>query len=272
MDKIRIIFAQTNSKRYAVFKVNPQFAGEANMAGYHDLPRDKERVEIRPGDEENLIAALREKIVAAEAAIARHKEFLRLPAETRTLEVAGHRITIEFAPSTHFLWKAQVFIPIALKHKLNSPTLLGTVWDSWQDEEDGRLSLFDITKDKEEYLERVQKEMTKVSAEIRKLEEWRAQPPQHYDLPGNIRVTIKPHSEWHLYYEAKVVAPRALIVKAEECGLKLTRNMWWPLDDHHMELTYPLRDSEALANFLDNIRSEVEEALATEIVAQYSVN
>jgi hypothetical protein len=39
-----------------------------------------------------------------------------------------------------------------------------------------------------------------------------------------------------------------------------------------MELTYPLRDSEALANFLENIRNNVEEALSTEIVAQYSVN
>jgi len=272
MDKIKIIIINQDDRRYAVFRVNPQFAGNAFRAGYRDLPRDKERVEVQPGDEEKLVAELRAKIAAAEAAIEQHAKFLRLPTETRELKVAGHRVTIEFSPSEHFLWKARVFIPTALKSELNSPTLLGTIWDAWQDEEDGRLSLFDITKDKEEYLERVQKEMTKVAAEIRKLEEWRAQPPQQYDLPGNIRVTIKPHSEWHLYYEAQVVAPRALIVKAEECGLKLTRNTWWPLDDHHMELTYPLRDSEALANFLDNIRCEVEEALSTEIVAQYSVN
>jgi len=272
MDKIKIIIINQGDRRYAVFRINPQFAGDAFRAGYRDLPRDKERVEVQPGSKEKIIAELRAKLAAAEAAIERHAEFLGLPTETRELNVCGHCVTIEFSPSTHFLWEARVFIPIALKHKLNSPTLLGTIWDAWQDEEDGRLSLFEITKDKEEYFQRVQKEMEKVAAEIRKLEEWRAQSPQHYDLPGNIRVTIKPHSEWHLYYEAEVVAPRALIVKAEECGLKLTRNTWWPLDDHHMELTYPLRDSEDVAIFLDNIRSEVEEALATEIVAQYSVN
>jgi len=272
MDKIKIILINQGNKRYAVFRVNPQFAGEAYRAGYHDLPRDKERVEIRPGDEENLIAALREKIIAAEAAIARHEEFLRLPTETRTLEVAGHRVTIEFSPSTHFLWEARVFIPIALKHKLNSPTLLGTIWDAWQDEEDGRLSLFDITKDKEEYFRRVQKEMERVAAELRKLQEWRAQPPQHYDLPGNVLVTISPHPQWALYYEAEVIVHKALIEKAKECGLKLGNVTWWSKDDHHMALTYPLRDSEDVAIFLDNIRSEVEEALATEIVAQYSVN
>ena len=272
MDKIKIILINQGEKRYAVFRVDPRFAGDAFRAGYHDLPKDKDRVEIGPGDEENIVAELRAKIAAAEAAIARHEEFLRFPRETHELEVAGHRVTVEFSPSEHFLWKAQVFIPIALKHELNSLTLLGTIWDAWQDEEDGRLSLFDITKDKEEYFRRVQKEMERVAAELRELKEWRTQPPQHYELPGNVQITIKPHSSWHLYYEAEVVAPRALIVKAKECGLKLSNGTWHLRDDHYMAQTYPLRDSESVTMFLDNIRKEVEEVLRTEVVAQYSIN
>jgi len=87
-----------------------------------------------------------------------------------------------------------------------------------------------------------------------------------------VRAIISPHPEWAFYYKAQVIAPKSLIELSETCNLKLTRNTWWPLDDHHMELTYPLRDSESLANFLENIRNNVEEALATEIVAQHSVN
>jgi hypothetical protein len=255
-----------------VFRVNPQFAGEAYRAGYHDLPRDEERVEVQPGSEEKIVAELRAKIASAEAAIEQHAEFLRLPAETRELNIAGHRVTIEFSPSEHFLWKVRVFIPTSLKHELNSPTLLGTIWDAWQDEEDGRLSLFDITKDKEEYFRRVQKEMAKVAAELKELQEWRTQPPQHYDLPGNVHVTISPHPEWAFYYKAQVVAPKPLIEVSKACGLKLTRNTWSPFGDQNMELTWRLRDREDVEIFLDNIRSEVEEGLGTEIIAQYSVN
>jgi len=271
MDKIKITITKQGDRQYVVFHVNSVFFSKASQAGYRDLPHDKERVEIRPGDEENLIAALREKIVAAEAAIERHEEFMRSSEEMRELNVAGHRVTIEFSPSTHFLWKARVFIPTALKNELESPTLLGTIWDAWRDEEDGRFSLFDITKDKEEYFKRVQKEMERVAKELKELQEWRSQPSQHHNLPGNVRVTISPHPQWALYYEAKVIAHRALIEKAKVCGLKLGNSSWHPKDDHYMELTYPLRDSEAIATFIYNIRSEVEETLSTEIVAQYSV-
>ena len=72
MDKIKIILINQGNKQYAVFRVNPQFAGEAYMAGYHDLPRDKERVEVQPGSKEKIIAELRAKLAAAEAAIERH--------------------------------------------------------------------------------------------------------------------------------------------------------------------------------------------------------
>jgi hypothetical protein len=270
MDKFSITFIQTNEKRYAVFRVDPQFAGDAFRAGYHDLPRDKERVEIRPGNEENLIAALREKIVAAEAAIARHEEFLRSLGETREIDVHGHKVVVNFEPGNAFYWKAQVFLPAAMKEELTEQPKLGKLFDESMETCDG-IVLSKFVKDKEEYFAQVKVEMAKIAGEINKVREWKSQPSQEYDLPGGVQAIISPHPEWAFYYKAQVIAPKSLIELSETCNLKLTRNTWWPLDDHHMELTYPLRDSEALANFLENIRNNVEEALATEIVAQYSV-
>ena len=104
MDKIKITFIQTNSRRYAVFHVNPRFASEAYWAGYHDLPKDAARVEVQPGDEDKLIAEVKEKIAKAEAAIAKHEEFMRIPEETRTIEVAGHKVTVHFEPWYYFSW------------------------------------------------------------------------------------------------------------------------------------------------------------------------
>ena len=271
MSKIKITFIQTNGKRYAVFRVDPQLAGDAFRAGYHDLPRDKERVEIRPGNEENLIAALRKKIVAAEAAIARHEEFLRSPDETREIDVHGHKVVVNFEPGNAFYWKAQVFLPAAMKEELTEQPKLGKLFDESMETCDG-IVLSKFVKDKEEYFAQVKVEMAKIAEEINKVREWKSQPSQRYDLPGGVRAVISPHPEWAFYYTAQVIAPKSLIELSETCNLKLTRNTWWPLDDHHMELTYPLRDSEALANFLENIRNNVEEALSTEIVAQYSVN
>jgi hypothetical protein len=271
MDKISITFIQTNEKRYAVFRVDPQFAGDAFRAGYHDLPRDKERVEIRPGNEENLIAALREKIVAAEAAIARHEEFLRSLGETREIDVHGHKVIVNFEPGNAFYWKAQVFLPAAMKEELTEQPKLGKLFDESMETCDG-IVLSKFVKDKEEYFAQVKVEMAKIAGEINKVREWKSQPSQEYDLPGGVQAIISPHPEWAFYYKAQVIAPKSLIETARVCGLKLTRNTWSPFGDHHMELTWPLRNSEDVATFLDNIRSEVEEALATEIVAQYSVN
>jgi len=271
MDKIKIILINQGNKRYAVFRVNPQFAGEAYRAGYHDLPRDKERVEIRPGDEENLIAALREKIVAAEAAIARHEEFLRLPAETRELNVAGHRVTVHFEPGDAGYWKAQVNIPAAMIKELTEQPKLGKLFDESVETPEGIL-LSKMVKDKAEYFQRLQEEMQKMAAQIEALREWKLQPSQEHKLPGGVRAIISPHPEWAFYYKAQVIAPKSLIETAKVCSLKLTRNTWSPFGDHHMELTWPLRDDESVTVFLDNILSDVEEALQTEIVAQYSVN
>jgi hypothetical protein len=270
MEKITITFTQTNGKRYAVFKVNPQFAGDAFRAGYHDLPRDKERVEVRQGDEEKIVADIRAKIAAAEAAIERHEEFLRSPAETRELNVCGHTVTVHFEPGNAGYWKAQVNIPAAMKEELTEQPKLGKLFDESMETCDG-IVLSKFVKDKEEYFAQVKVEMAKIAEEINKVREWKSQPSQRYDLPGGVRAVISPHPEWAFYYKAQVIAPKSLIELSETCNLKLTRNTWWPLDDHHMELTYPLRDSEGLANFMENIRNNVEEALATEIVTQYSV-
>ena len=270
MDKIRIIFAQTNSKRYAVFKVNPQFAGDAFRAGYRDLPRDKERVEVQPGSEEKIVAELRAKIAEAEASIARHEEFLRAPAETREIDVAGHTVTVHFEPGDACFWKAQVNMPAAMMKELAEQPRLGKLFDESMESSEG-ISLSKMVKDKEEYFQRLQEEMNKIAAKINELREWKSQPSREYDLPGGVRAIISPHPEWAFYYKAQIIAPKSLIETAKACGLKLTRNTWSPFGDHYMELTWPLRDSEAEATFLDNIRSEVEEALKTEIVAQYSV-
>ena len=270
MDKIKIILINQGNKQYAVFRVNPQFAGEANMAGYHDLPRDKERVEVQPGSVEKIIAALKEKIVAASAAIERHEEFIRFPAETRELNVCGHTVTVHFEPGNAGYWKAQVNIPAAMKEELTEQPKLGKLFDESMETCDG-IVLSKFVKDKEEYFAQVKGGMAKIAGEINKVREWKLQPSREYDLPGGVRVTIGPHPEWAFYYKAQVVAPKELIEVAKACSLKLTRNTWSPFGEHHMELTWPLRDSEAEATFLDNIRSEVEEALATAIVAQYSI-
>jgi len=271
MDKISIIFTQTNGKRYAVFKVNPQFAGDAFRAGYRDLPRDKERVEVQPGSEEKIFAELRAKIAEAEASIARHKEFLRAPAETREIDVAGHTVTVHFEPGDAGYWKAQVNIPAAMIKELTEQPRLGKLFDESVETPEGIL-LSKMVKDKAEYFQRLQEEMQKMAAQIEALREWKLQPSQEHELPGGVRAIISPHPEWAFYYKARVVAPKSLIDKAKASELKLTRNTWSSKDDHHMELTWPLRDSEDVAVFLDNIRSEVEEALSTEIIAQYSVN
>ena len=125
MSKISIIFTQTNGKRYAVFKVNSMFASESFWAGYHDLPRHETRVEMRPGDEEIIIAEVKRKVVEAEAAIAKHEEFIQSPAETHTLEVAGHCVTVHIKPWYYFSWRVEVSIPRAMREEIDVPALLG---------------------------------------------------------------------------------------------------------------------------------------------------
>jgi len=269
MDKISITFISQNDKHYAVFHVNPMFASKAFWAGYHDLPRDKERVEVQPGSEEKIIAALKEKIVAAEAAIAKHEEFMQSPQETRTLEVAGHTVAVHFEPTNGYYWRAQVSIPKSMKAEANLHAMLGEHLDEWR-EEDDTFSLSTIVKDKEEYFSTVKAEMEKVAEELEALRTWRSQPTQQYELPGNVSVTIAPDDRWSRY-EADVVAPKALIEKARTCGLKLGQRTWGSKDDC-AQWWCPLRDEAEVARILEELRSEIEETLNTEIIAQYSVN
>jgi len=271
MDKIKITFIQTNSRRYAVFHANPQFASKAYWAGYHDLPRDEKRVEVKPGCEEQLIAEVKEKIAKAEAAIAKHEEFMRIPEETRTIEVAGHKVTVHFEPWYYFSWHVEVSIPSAMKDELDSPSLLGKNFDDedeWQTR-DYSFTLSEIVKDKEEYFSTVKAEMDKVAASINQLRSWRTQPSQHHELPGDVQVTITPSNQWSRY-EANVVAPKSLIDKAKSCGLKLGQRTWGSKGEH-ARWWCPLRDEAELARILAELRSEIEETLSTEIVAQYSV-
>ena len=271
MDKIKITITKTKDKSYAVFHVNPQFASEAFWAGYHDLPRNEARIEVRPGEEERLIAEISAKIAAAEAAIAKHEEFMESPAETRELNVAGHKVTVHFEPWYYFSWRVEVSIPSAMKDELDSPSLLGKNFDDedgWQTR-DYSFTLSEIVKDKEEYFRRVQEEMAKATTRIESLREWRSQPVRQYELPGNVQVTITP-SRWSSY-EAEVIAPKSLINKAKSCGLKLSQRIWGSKDDC-AQWWCPLRDEAEAMRVLNELRSEIEEALGTEIVAQYSVN
>jgi len=268
MDKISITFISQGDKRYAVFHVNPMFASNAFGAGYHDLPRDKERVEVQPGSEEKIIAALKEKIVAAEAAIAQHEEFMRSPEETRELNVAGHKVTVHFEPTNGYYWRTQVSIPKSMKAEANLHAMLGEHLDEWR-EEDDTFSLSTIVKDKEEYFSTVKTEMEKVAEELKALRTWRSQPTQHYELPGNVSVTIAPDDRWSRY-EANVVAPKALIDKAKSCGLKLGQRTWGSKGEH-ARWWCPLRDEAEAARVLTELRREIEETLETEIIAQYSI-
>jgi len=268
MSKISIIFTQTNGKRYAVFKVNSMFASESFWAGYHDLPRDEARVEVRPGDEEKIIDEVKAKIAAAEAAIAKHEEFMRSPEETRELNVAGHLVTVHFEPTNGYYWRAQVSIPASMKAEANLHAMLGEHLDEWR-EEDDRFSLSTIVKDKEEYFSTVKTEMEKVAEELKALRTWRSQPTQHYELPGNVSVTIAPDDRWSRY-EANVVAPKALIDKAKACGLKLGERTWGTKGEH-ARWWCPLRDEAEVSRILEELRSEIEETLQTEVIAKYSV-
>jgi len=272
MSKIKITFIQTNGKRYAVFHVKDAwFNAQAYWANYHDLPRDGDRVELRPGDEEKIIAELRAKIAAAEEAIARYEEFLRSSAETREIDVSGHKAAVQFQPWQHFRYIAKVSIPAAMKDELEWPDLLSRWLEEWE-EEDGMLSLSGNVKDKDEYFEQVRAEMLKAAERIKEVRAWRSQPTRRYEWPGNVMVTIAPKSKPQ-YYEVRFVAPKALIEKAAMCGLALARHQWWPTnDDNQVSMTWTLKDNEIELSWA-TMKKLVEDAAAIEakVIAQYSV-
>jgi hypothetical protein len=272
MSKIEITFIQTNGKRYAVFHVNDAwFNAQAYWANYHDLPRDGDRVEVKPDDEERIIAEVKEKIAAAEAAIARYEEFLRSSAEIRTLEVAGHSVAVHFKPWQHFRYISKVSIPAAMKDELEWPDLLGRWFEEWE-EEDNMLSLTGNVKDKDEYFEQVRAEMAQAATRINEVRAWRSQPTQKYEWPGNVKVIIKADSR-PPYYEVTFIAPKTLVDKAQECGLALAKHQWWPTNSSdQVSMTWELKDKEINMS-LATMKNLVEDAAAMEVkvVAQYSI-
>jgi len=272
MSKISIIFTQTNGKRYAVFKVNDAwFYNQAYWANYHDLPRDGDRVEIQPGDEERIIAEVKEKIAAAEVAIARYEEFLRSPAETREFDVCGHKVTVHFSPWQHFRYIAKVSIPKAMKDELEWPDLLSRWFEEWEEEND-KFSLSGNVSNKDEYLKQVREEMSKAAARIEEVRAWRSQPTQKYEWSGSVQVVVKADSR-PPYYEVTFIAPKALVEKAAQCGLALARHQWWPTgDDSQVSMSLTMKEQQ-LELSLATFKRIVEDAAAIEakVIAKYSV-
>jgi len=271
MDKIKIIITKQGDKQYAVFQINDaRFNAQAYWANYHDLPRDGERIEVKPGDEEKIIAELRAKIAEAEEAIARHEEFLRSPAETQELNVCGHLVTVRFEPWQHFRYIAKVSIPKAMQDELEWPDLLSRWFEEWEEEND-KFSLSGKVSNKDEYFEQVREEMSKAAARIEEVRAWRSQPTQKYEWPGNVQVVVKAN-ERPPYYEVRFIAPKTLIEKAALCGLALAKHQWWPTNDDQVSMTWTLKDKEVELS-LATLRKLVEDAATTkaEVVAQYSV-
>ena len=271
MSKLEVTIITLNGKRYAVFKVNDAwFNAQAYWANYHDLPRDGDRVELQPGDEERIIAEVKEKIAEAEEAIARYEEFLRSPVETREIDVCGHKVAVHFSPWQHFRYIAKVEVPTAMKEELELPDLLSTWWEEWN-EEDDKFSLSVRVTNKDEYFERVQAEMSKAAERINEVRAWRSQPTQRHEWPGNVMVTIAPKSK-PPYYEVKFIAPQALIEKAALYGLALARHQWWPTDNNRVSMTWTLKEQEINMS-LATLKKLVEDAasIEAEVIAQYSV-
>jgi len=271
MDKIEITITKQGDRQYIVFHVKDAwFNAQAYWANYRDLPRDGDRVGLQPGDEERIIAEVREKISAAEEAIARYEEFLRSPAETREIDVCGHKVIVQFQPWQHFRYIAKVSIPAAMKDELEWPDLLSRWLEEWE-EEDGMLSLSGNVKDKDEYFNQVQAEMSRAATRINEVREWRAQPTQILEWPGDVKVIIKANSK-PPYYEVKFIAPQVLIEKAALCGLALAKHQWWPTDNSQVSMTWTLKDNEIELS-LATMKKLVEDAATIEakVIAQYSV-
>ena len=272
MDKISITFISQGDKRYAVFHVKDAwFNAQAYWANYRDLPRDGDRVELQPGDEERIIAEVKKKIAEAEEAIAQYEEFLRSPQETREIDVCGHRVAVHFSPWQHFRYIAEVEVPTAMKEELETSDFLSTWWEEWN-EDDGKLSLSGNVADKEEYFKQVQAEMEKAAARINEAREWRSKPAQKYEWSGSVQVVVKADSR-PPYYEVTFIAPKALVEKAAQCGLALARHQWWPTgDDSQVSMSLTMKEQQ-LELSLATFKRIVEDAAAIEakVIAQYSV-
>jgi len=74
-------------------------------------------------------------------------------------------------------------------------------------------------------------------------------------LPGDVQVIISSHPKWASYYEAEIIAPSALIKKAKECSLDLSRGAWIPKGDQ-MFLTWPIESKAQVASFLATLKKQ----------------
>ena len=267
MEKVKVTLSAQGDKLYATIKVNPAFADAAEAANYRDLPRDGERIEI-PSDD-MFIAEINKKVKEAESAIEKWQQFLLFPLESRKIKVAGHEVIVHFAPAEKFRWAVSIELPAALIGEVGLHTIITHFNCAFKIEnEDDKIFLIAQTENEEEYLRWIKKEMKELEEEINELREWRAQLEQRIMLPGNVRLIVRPGNQV-LHYEAEVVAPRALIENAKVCGLALGKREWRDKGDR-LALSWPLRSETEIAGFLDIIKSEVREAIETEIVAQHS--
>ena len=267
MEKVKVTLSTRNGKLYAVVKVNPEFADVAEAANYRDLPRDGERIEI-PSDD-LFIAEINKKVKEAEAAIEKWQQFLLFPLESRKIKVAGHEVIVQFVPAEKFRWAVSVELPAALIGEVGLYTIITHFNCAFKiEKEDNKVFLIAQTENEEEYLRWIKKKMKELEEEINELREWRAQLEQRIMLPGSVRLIVRPGNQV-LHYEAEVVAPRALIEKAKTCGLALGKREWRYKNDY-LVLSWPSRSEAEVAGFLDIIKSEVREALETEIIAQHS--
>ena len=267
MEKVKVTLTTQNDKRYAVVKVNPAFADCAKAANYSDLPRDGERIEIT-GDEQ-IIAEIGRKVKEAEVAIEKWQRFLLLPPESKKIKVAGHEVIVQFVPAEKFCWSVSVELPAALVSEIDLHTIITQLGCAFKiKKEDNKVFLIAQAESEKEYFRWLKKEMKELEKEISELREWRSQLEQHVMLPGNVRLIVRPGNQV-LHYEAEIVAPRALIEKARTCGLALGKREWLNKGDY-LSLSWTLRSEAEAAGFLEIIKSEVREALETEIVAQHS--
>jgi len=267
MERVKVTLSAQGDKLYATIKVNPAFADCAKAANYSDIPRDGERIEITSDD--LFITEIGRKVKEAEAAIEKWQQFLLFPLESRKIKVAGHEVIVHFAPTNKFLWAVSVELPEALVGEIDLHTIITQLGCAFKiKKEDNKVFLIAQAESEKEYLRWIKKEMKELEKEINELREWRSQLEQRIMLPSNVRLIVRPGNQV-LHYEAEVVAPYALIEKAKTCGLALGKREWINKGDY-LSLSWTLRSDTEVAGFLDIIKSEVREALETEIVAQHS--
>jgi len=191
------------------------------------------------------------------------------PKETHVLEVNGHKVSIYLEQYYEFEWRAKVEIPLGLLDSLDFLICDKPLYDWERGETVVFTEVFCGDDEKEGFLLRVKEELVKIESRLAQIKEWREQPARYYEMSGGVKVTVSPDTEQFWRYRVDVVAPRALIERADKCGLWLGRTGWLRKGDH-VESTWVIFE-EKLEGFLAKIEKSIGEALETELVAQYIV-